>query len=267
MPPPELDKIQRWMQAAIVDSAEPSPALTRRTVRPSHSMSPEQRVGVYREMYVARLNEALRSDYPALAALLGDSLFDELAELYVREQPSRSYSLNDLGAGLPGFLHRLDGLPNPAYACDLARFELAKAQVFDEVETAPISPEAIPPIRPSDWEAVRLKPIAAFRLLSLRYPVQEYAGWVKQEKSGPKPAMRRRNTRLVVYRRNYSVASMVLDREAFTVLSHLAEGLPLGRALEASSPAPGVFEMFRRWMSEGLFQSIDPERPADSLGS
>lgn len=251
---PDLAKIQRWMQEAIVAGEEPDAARTRRMVRPSATMAPEERLGVYRGMYLARLNEALRTDFPALAQFLGDELFDELVAIYVREHPSRSYTLNDLGAELPRFLDRLDGLPSPGYARDLARFELAQAHVFDEAETEAMSTEDVAAVPDAAWAGARLAPIAALRLLELDYPVQLYVEAMKRE--GPRPPRRRRRTRLVVFRRNYSVTWMELGKPAFGVLGELASGAPLGTALRLIRDDDTAFTMFQRWMTEGLFRTV-----------
>lgn len=256
MPRLELEKIQRWMQTAIIAAEEPSASRTRRMIRASATMTPEDRLDVYRGMYVARLNEALRADYPALAELLGSDLFDELTSMYVREHPSRSYTLNGLGAALPGFLARLEGLPSPGFARDLARFELTQAQVFDEEETEPLTPDAVAAVTAEAWPEARLRPVAAFRLLELEYPVHLYVEAVKREAGGPRPVRRRKQTRLAVFRRNYAVTWIELSKPAFGVLRGLAEEQPLGEALGRIRDDGAVFRMFQQWMTAGIFQSI-----------
>lgn len=256
MPRLELEKIQRWMQTAIIAEPEPSAARTRRMIRPSATMAPEERLDVYRGMYLARLNEALRQDYPALAELLGADLFGELVAMYVQQHPSRSYTLNDLGAALPGFLARLEGLPSPGYSRDLARFELALAQVFDEAETEPMTPQAVAAIPEVAWERARLTPVAAFRLLDLDYPVHIHVEAMRQDAGAPRPVRRRKRTRLVVFRRNYSVTWIELSKPAFGVLGELAAGQPLGIALRRVRDDGTLFPVFRQWMTEGLFQAV-----------
>lgn len=256
MRPPELDRIQRWMQSAIVAGGEPSARGARQRILPSATMSPEERLGVYRGMYVARLNEVLRADYPAVAELLGDELFDEMAQMYVREHPSRSYTLNDFGAALPGFLKRLEGLPSAGYAHDLASFEFAQASVFDERETPPLTREAIAAVAEQDWPRARLEPVAALRILDMAYPVQEFIRARNRAAEGTRPARRRRRTRLAVYRRNYSVTWIELSAAGHAVLLALAGGRTLGEAVAGVRDPAAVFSMFQEWMTEGLFQSV-----------
>src|SRR5262245_3186856 len=53
----------------------------------------EARLAVYAHMYRARIVEALESQFPRLARLLGGEGFAELAAAYVASEPSRHPSL------------------------------------------------------------------------------------------------------------------------------------------------------------------------------
>ncbi len=261
---PDLAAIQRWMQAAIVTPEERDPETVERLIRPSPSMTPAERVDVYSGMYDARLTEALRADFPALADLLGDSLFGELASIYVREHPSRDYTLNELGEELPHFLELLDGLPTPGYTRDLARLEWAIARVFDERETPSVAPERIAAVPAEAWSGAVIRPIAAFRLLELQWPAHEYVAAIRQGGSA-RPPRRRRNTWLAVYRRDYAVTWIVLEQRAWRVLSSIATGRSLAGSLGAVRDPAAAFEWFRQWNAAGLFQSIEHGGDGTSL--
>ena len=45
-------------------------------VQPSATLTALERVGIYRDMYLARLSEALESDYPGLLHYLGKDGFE-----------------------------------------------------------------------------------------------------------------------------------------------------------------------------------------------
>lgn len=116
--------LQQWMQASVMAEEPPTEAEAAARIRPSATLTPVERLGIYRGMYEARLIDALKVDDPGLLHYLGEAMFDELASLYVGANPSRSYSLNRLGDRLPGFLAEVDGLRRPAFVADLARLEL-----------------------------------------------------------------------------------------------------------------------------------------------
>ncbi len=77
-----------------------------------------ERVAIYAGMWLARLVDALRADFPALGAVLGDEAFERLAGAYLRDHPSDDPDVGRVGRRLPGFLR---DHPELASRPDLAR--------------------------------------------------------------------------------------------------------------------------------------------------
>src|SRR5580704_6982037 len=274
--PPGLHRVQRWMHALIQDQGTCEEAITseraqaeipadvaRTVVLPSKTLSSFERLDIYREMYLLRMEEALSTDYPGLKHFLGDEEFLRMVEWYVEVYPSRSYTLNRLGDHLPEFVATMSDLPKRDFCHELARLEFALTGVFDAGETAPLSPEAVRAVPPDAWETARLKPIEAFKLLKFDYPVSRYLGFVDEE--NPAPRLARKKTWVVAYRRNYHVHRMDLTQPAHELLSALASGQTVGDAIVSVMTRkwrPAVkekqlFEWFRDWMAEGLFQAVE----------
>jgi hypothetical protein len=268
--------MQRWLQEVVVhpgeiDQALASPraraALRGTTVEavilPSRSLRPAERVAVYQGMYLLRMEEALQSDYPALKHLLGDERFSALVRDYVAAHPSVTYTLNRLGDHLPEFVGRWKGAARPAFAHDLARLERAMAEVFDSEETVALTEAEIAAVPAESWEKARLTPVAAFRLLAFRHPVNAYFQSVRDE-DHDHPALARKDTWLAIYRRDYSIWRHDLSRPAHDLLADLVAGKPLGKAIAASLTRGGrsaptadqLFRWFREWTAGGVFQSI-----------
>ena len=273
---PSLDRIQRWMQACILNQGTAEQAIAsdaaqsaipldqaRTLVLPSKTLSPLERLDIYRDMYLLRMEEALSIDYPALKHFLGAEEFMLLVERYVDLHPSRSYTLNRLGDRLCEFIATLDDLPRQEFCHELARLEYALTCVFDAAETPVLTAEDVRAVPPEAWETARLKPVEAFRLLEFNYPVSRYVGAVDEE--NPFPRLVRKKTWLVAYRHNYNLHRMDLKQPAYQLLSALARGETLGEAIVSVMqrrwrPAlkeSQLFEWFRDWMAEGLFQAIE----------
>lgn len=266
---PGLVRTQRWMQAFIMADGVHEEAIRAPQVQaeipaddalqlvlPSATLTPLERVGIYREMYLGRLGEALEVDYPGVLHFLGKSDFYDLVAQYTDEFPSRSYTLNRLGDRLPDFISRRSDLRNCDFLHELARLELALTEVFDAVETPVLTPEQIAAVPADAWETAVLKPVAAFRLLEFQYPVSQYLGAVDEENEFPK--IRRKRTWLVGYRKNFLVHRIDLKRPAYELLKALAAGTPVGQAVaEAKVKEKDLFEWFREWTAERLFQSVE----------
>jgi hypothetical protein len=259
---PGLARTQRWMQAFILAPGTDEEALAApqveaeiskpdavAMVQPSVTLTAVERVAIYRDMYLTRLGEALETDYPGVLHYLGPEDFDTLVARYLDAYPSRSYTLNRLGDHLPAFLER------PKFVQELARLELALTQVFDAEESPVLTLEAIAAVPPEAWQKARLRPIAALQLLSFAYPVSEYLGGVDGE--NPLPKIRKRQTWVAAYRKNFNVHRLDLKRAAFELLSALVAGTPVGEAVAQSRTSEKqLFAWFREWTAEGLFQSV-----------
>jgi len=272
---PELSRLQRWMQEVVVhpgtveeaiESAEaereiPSEDLGE-VVLPSHSMTSAERIGVYHGMYLMRMEEALETDYPVIRYHLGDHQFAHLVREYVQRYPSTSYTLNRLGDYLPQFFLDESEWPQAAFLHDLARLELAMTEVFDEEETPVLGAAELEEVSPEAWEAARLQPIAAFRLLAFKHSVTP--NLVAFHEDRPSPSPRRRASWVALYRRDYSVLRLELSRAEHDLLRAIVDGTPLGEALavaaassKSSRQQAKVFRWFRTWISEGLFTAIE----------
>lgn len=279
MPRPALDRVQRWMQAVIVHPGTVadglrSPAAAAEVprvedvVRPSARLTAAERVGIYHGMYLGRMVEALESDYPALQRLLGAERFADLVRDYVQAHPSRSYTLNRLGDHLPEFVATAPGLRRRGFGHDLARLERAMSQVFDEEETPALTPEAIAAVPAGAWEGARLHPIAAFRLLEVRHPVNAYVDATRGDGRAA-PQRGRRHGGVAVYRRTYGVCRLDLNPPAHALLEALAAGATIGEAVgrvlaqggRARVAAEDLFRWFREWVAEGIFRAVEDGGP------
>jgi hypothetical protein len=268
--------MQRWMQEVVVhpgDIAEavasPSAkkALGRTAIEdvilPSRTLEPADRVGIYQGMYLMRMEEALESDYPGLKHLLGGRAWSALVRDYVGAHPSVTYTLNRLGDQFPDFVATWPGAKRPAVCHDLARLESAIAEVFDAPQVEPLTDAEIAAVPAESWERARLAPIEAFRLLSFRYPVNAYLQSVRDE-DHDHPELKRKDTYIAIYRRDYAVWRHDLSQPAYDLLTDLVAGKPLGKAVAASLVRGGrrapttdqLFRWFREWASGGVFKSV-----------
>jgi hypothetical protein len=272
-----LDRLQRWMQAVVVHPGTLAEALASPDARaeipadrigevvlPTESLSPVDRVGIYHGMYLLRMEEALATDFPGLKHFMGDDGFFRLVKAYVQVHPSRSYTFNRLGEHLPNFIAGAEWLPRRGFCHDLARLELAVSQVFDANETPALSADEVTAVPAEAWEHARLRPVEAFRLLSLRYPVSGYLDSLQgEDHHHPRPA--RQDSWLAIYRRHYAVYRHDLSRSAYDLLADLANGRPLGQAVAAAlkrrtQPRPDestLHRWFRQWVAGGIFAAVE----------
>lgn len=207
--------------------------------------SPVEQVEIYREQYWLRHTGSLVEDFPGVGTVLGQDDWERLVEEYLLTHPPVTFSLRELGEGLPDFAETRDWLPQRELIVDMARLEWAHIEVFDAEEPEPLAPEKLGAVPEDAWEGVRLVPSPALRLLHTRYPVLELRRriLVAQSDSDPGDAIplpEPRAEHLAVHRRKLAIEHDRLDPSAFSLLSKLASSVPLGAALAATASELGL---------------------------
>ena len=274
----DLETLQKCLQVFIAHTGTREEALAAfrsqaprntgvlQTVLPTARLTSVERLEIYRSMYLGRLVEAMVVDYPGVRHFLGAEDFDELVRTYVRDHPSRSYTLNRLGDNLPGFIRSSSRFGSRSFLYDLATLELAVSEVFDAPASPVLTAEQVARVEPSQWESVRLRPVAALRMLSLRYPAHRYLRALHEQDVSVEPE--RRDSWVAVIRRNYSCRHLELPRSGYELLESLVTGTTLGAAIDrvagrndadADADATSVDELarwFAEWVGAGMFQPV-----------
>jgi hypothetical protein len=283
----ELDQVQRWLQAVITHPGgaaagvaseqarrhiDIAPGDVERVIARSQALASLDRLEIYAGAYYARLLECLRSEFPVLLQAIGEDIFDDFAFGYLQAYPSRSYTLNRLGADFPKYLAEtreaeLDaGLGWPDLLVDLATLEWTIGEVFDgpgvEGRTL-LDEEQLRSIPAEHWPEVRLVPVPCLRRLALRFPVLPYYNAFRggQDTLPTAPS----DSYVALTRRDYVVRSFELSRDQYVLLGALLESQPLGEAigLVASSAetnpdrlAMDLRTWFQEWTAAGFFQGV-----------
>jgi hypothetical protein len=140
----------------------------------------ETRLGIYRHAYGARLVEALGANYPAMAKLLGDAQFEELAYAYVASHDSHSFSVRQYGHEF------FQGMPTD-FLQELARWEWTIADVFDAADATPVPAASLSSIAPEEWSELRFgfHPSTKRLTLATNAPLVWKALTDDQESPGP----------------------------------------------------------------------------------
>ena len=210
-------------------------------VKPNAQLSSFERLEIYNRQYWFRVIGAVSEDYPALNAVLGQKRFDALILAYLRENPSTSFTLRDLGAKLPTWLATHPELTGTRHklAVDVARLEWAYVEAYDSAGLPPLSADEFGSLLPDS--VLSLQP--HLQLLDLSHPVDEVvlaarqntpendivSSAVSQERKPSRqvrlPKVGRSSpTFLAVHRFENSVYYRRIDREAFQLLSAIRQG-------------------------------------------
>jgi hypothetical protein len=288
----KLMQLQRTMARAVMQPLTASERMQRRApdggpmkryasrfIKPNDRLTSFERLEIYNRQYWFRVLAALGEDFPGLRAVLGERRFDAMAKAYLIANPSRSFTLRNLGARLESWLRRNPkwAASNQNLALDIVRLEWADIEAFDG--------KAEPFLRPEDLSSVagpqlKLTIQPYVRLLALRYPVDDLLLEVRKEDEDTDFASntfterkKRKRVRsvaklkpaqifLAVHRIDYSVYYRRIEQEEFEILTALRQGKTLGAAVEVafhkSTVAPQerpvkVQTWFATWSALGWF--------------
>ena len=210
------------------------------------------RLPIYSEGYRIRLLAALKADYPATCAVMGEAEFEKQGREYIGHTPSCSWNLEHYPAGLAESIALVfAGKP----IASLALLEQAIARVFMGAESDPLDISILPALTSEQFAGLCLLPRNAGMPLTLAFPLHHWLeGWRKAENP---PLPEAKEEYLYLYRHHNEVRREVLTASQFLLLDALFQGERLESALEkvlAEHPAcqQEVLEHIQHWIPEWI---------------
>ena len=219
------------------------------------------RVAIYRNMYTARLVDALRETFPNLARFLGEERFGALGEAYLAEHPSEHHDVGRLGRRLADFLKAYPD-PERADLADLAELEWTRNEVFFAPESAMVGADALAAAGVESMAGVRLRMASSLRVIGLAHDAA--APWRSLE-AGEDVLPPQEGSAVAVWRRGFEVFHCSLPPEEAEALRAAMEGEPLDAicAAFAEHPDPGAeaHAAISSWFAEGWIAGVVSAAP------
>jgi hypothetical protein len=215
-------------------------------------------VEIYADMYLWRLADALREDYPKIARLLGDERFYALAAAYVHEYPSRHHDLGRLGLHLAAFL-RAHPAPDRPDLADLATLEWARSEVFLEPDMEPASQDALAALPTQEFLRANPRLVPALRVVTTKHDVVGVWRALEHDQPAPPPAPGIRA--IAVWRSWFQVFHTTLDLNEALALESAGAGQPLSQVCavfgDGEGAAQAAFSAITSWFDEGWISSVE----------
>ena len=276
--------MQRRMATALMVPLTPTGSIAKRTgtgalmsreaasfIKPNDRLSSLERLEIYSRSYWFRVVDSFTDDFPGLRAVLGAKTFDRMAIQYLRDRPSHSFTLRDLGSGLEAWLREHPGFAGTRHrmALDMAQLEWAHIVAFDGLREKVPGPEDLADLTP----ALRFGVQPYISLLDLYYPVDELrikvnagddhlssgaaSNFARQKKHrAPRtaPQLTAEPIFLAVHRLDLNVYYRRLGREEFRLLLALRRGKAIAVAIreafrDSSVAAEDIPPLLREWFA------------------
>lgn len=219
-------------------------------------LSAADRVEIYRNMYTARLVDALRETFPNLARFLGEERFGALGEAYLAEHPSEHHDVGRLGRRLADFLNAYPD-PERADLADLAELEWTRNEVFFAPESGIVGAEALAAAGVENVAGVRLRIAPSLCVIGLAHDAA--ALWRSLE-AGEEVLPPREGPAAAVWRRGFEVFHCTLPPEEAGALRAAMEGQPIDAICSAFAgrpdPATEAHAAISSWFAEGWIAGV-----------
>jgi hypothetical protein len=220
------------------------------------------RLGIYAGAYRSRLAEALASNYPVLARLLGESDFGALASEYIAAHDSPFYSIRYYGDGLARFLATREDYAAAPVLAELAQWEWAQTSVFDAADAPPLAADALARIPPAHWAQLRFRWHPSVQRLTLWWNVPQLWQALSEDRERPEMSLAATPMEWLLWRENLTSYFRSLPKTEASVLDAARSGWPFGELCtllceelgDGAAPAQAAM-LLRGWIGSGLIVS------------
>jgi len=253
---------QALFHRLVTGAADLDPGPLDAILRGSDELPAADRVAIYRDMYAARLVDALRETFPNLARLLGDGRFAALGEDYLARHPSEHHDVGRIGRHLPAFLR---AYPDPGRAdlADLAELEWARNEVFFARDPETAGVEALATLAAEAVGRARLRTSPSVRVLVLEHDVA--AVWRRLEGGEPPGPPVPGPSAAAVWRRGFDFFHCDLPPHEAAALRAALDGETLdaicAHFAERPDPAAEAHAAISSWFGEGWVAGVVPLAP------
>ena len=217
------------------------------------------RLGIYAAAYRSRLAEALESNYPALAKLLGEADFAALAADYIAAHDSPFFSIRYYGDALAKFLATREDYAAAPVLAELAQWEWAMTAVFDAADVAPLGAEELARIPPAQWAQLRFRWHPSVERLTLWWNVPQLWRALSDDAERPTMTLAAAPAQWLLWRENLTTWFRSLPKAEVSMLDAARSGWPFGELCallceelgESDAPAQAA-ALLRGWIGSGL---------------
>jgi hypothetical protein len=222
------------------------------------------RLMIYGRAYRSRLAEALQSNYPALAKLLGEGDFARLAFDYVQAHDSPFFSIRYYGDELPAFLAAREDYTSAPVLAELARWEWTMTCVFDAADAEPLTHAALARVSAEQWAQLRFAWHPSVHRLALAWNVPQIWQALTDEAERPAASLNETPVQWLLWRHGLASYFRSLPATEAAMLDAARSGWPFAELCEllceelgeAQAPAQAA-QLLRDWIASGLIVGAD----------
>ncbi len=216
-------------------------------------------LAVYRNTVIHGAVEALRSNYPVVAQIVGDEMFEGVAVEYSSANPPRSPVLALYGKSFPEWLKQQEWVTDLSYLPDVATVERLHVECLMAADADPLAIDDA-----SQLSSLRLKLHPAVRFSWLQTPAMSI--WLAHQQSVPSEIAPDWKPEGALFARPspFTVHAPRIGASAHRVLFGIRLGERAGQSMAAAArlyPDTDPEAVFASLLHMGVFAAPSTERP------
>jgi hypothetical protein len=224
--------------------------------------SKEERIQVYQNAYLLRLQEALEIDYPMLAKLMGENKFDHYSQDYVLNNPSNYRSIRWFGRDFSDYLKTVQN-PERLFWSELAKFEEALNTAFDAKDTESITESTLQNIPPDKWAGMTFEFHASVMMIDFTWNAP--TAWkAAQQNRKAKPKKYKKSQTYLIWRHDLEPCFHKLNVGEAWALATAQQKIPFAELCEGLSTWASQDKLIlyaagllKSWIHRGLITRLE----------
>ena len=292
--PPSLRELQLWMKWIVTDPRGVKEALS--DPFPSHRPNIERytsptpvalpwitdsppidqsvRLDIYAEAYFTRVLESMKSDFQITARILCDRSFQKLVSDYLKNYPSKTTNIGEIGRNFSVFVAQYEDLKSAEFLESLTSMEWLLIKSFYADDTGLLEAKKLASLSDEDWENAEFKMAPSIQLLESQWPLAQF--WLLRDESIELDQVTieklESRQRFLISRETGSVSVEQISAPEYAILQKLISGASLTTALEEAQVefskediGSQIMTWFNAWVSRGIIYDIKLKKEMVSL--
>lgn len=225
---PSHHKIQSRFARALLVPEAPTP----KNLLGLASEEPRKRYDVYRNNVTLSLIDSLRATFPVVLRLVGEGMFNAMAQEFVRKSPPTSPVLMKYGQAFPDFVSKFDAVKQIAYLPDIARCELHYLSTYHAADATPLGIDALNAHDPQTMASLSFPCHPSARFFSSKWPVGSIWFTNKFDDEVKSLDITRGGEEILFIRPQVEVVAHIISKDLSDFLILIASANTLGAAAE-----------------------------------
>ncbi len=204
-------------------------------LKPCGNLLPEQQLAIYKNNVQGALQKSLSQIYPVCKKVLGEKYFKQIANIYIRNYPSKHYDLNLYGEYFFDFMNlqfiQREELKDFPYLSDLVQLEWFYHQVYFAAQGSVFDFFAYSQLSEQEQAGSVFQLSPCLKFISSDYPIVSI--WqLNQEQTDTQQTLSSGLERCCVFRNNNHIKLILIDTKVYTLLSLINGGSTLAELVK-----------------------------------